>query len=55
MMEELWLNWSHLGVDDASKVNNIIKLVQIEKDLHRDVISETRQKLNIMQSQVDSK
>ncbi|XP_030023185.1 protein regulator of cytokinesis 1 [Manduca sexta] len=53
MMEELWLNWSHLGVDDSTKVNNITKLVQIEKELHRDVISETRQKLKIMQAQVD--
>lgn len=54
MMEELWLNWSHLGVDDSTKVNNITKLVQIEKELHRDVISETRQKLKTMQAQVDS-
>ncbi|KAJ8720151.1 hypothetical protein PYW07_012194 [Mythimna separata] len=53
MMEELWLNWSHLGVDDSTKVNNITKLVQIEKELHRDVISETRQKLKTMQGQVD--
>ncbi|CAB3255572.1 unnamed protein product [Arctia plantaginis] len=53
MMEELWLNWSHLGVDDTTKVNNITKLVQIEKELHRDVISETRQKLKTMQGQVD--
>ncbi|XP_004928222.1 protein regulator of cytokinesis 1 [Bombyx mori] len=53
MMEELWLNWSHLGVDDSTKINNITKLVQIEKELHRDVISETRQKLKIMQGQVD--
>ncbi|CAH2041512.1 unnamed protein product, partial [Iphiclides podalirius] len=53
MMEELWLNWSHLGVDDSKKINNITKLVQIEKELHREVISETRQKLKIMQSQVD--
>ncbi|KAH9644459.1 hypothetical protein HF086_009843 [Spodoptera exigua] len=53
MMEELWLNWSHLGVDDNTKVNNITKLVQIEKELHRDVISETRQKLKTMQGQVD--
>lgn len=55
MMEELWLNWSHLGVDDRTKFNNITKLVQIEKELHRDVISETRQKLKTMQGQVDSK
>lgn len=54
MMEELWLNWSHLGVDDKTKVDNITTLVQIEKELHRDVISETRQKLKIMQGQVDS-
>ncbi|KAM3962039.1 protein regulator of cytokinesis 1 [Aphomia sociella] len=53
MMEELWLNWSHLGVDDNTKVNNITKLVQIEKELHRDVISETRQKLKNMQAEVD--
>nr|XP_026494639.1 protein regulator of cytokinesis 1-like [Vanessa tameamea] len=53
MMEELWLNWSHLGVDDSTKVSNIIKLKQIEKEFHKDVISETRQKLIIMQSQVD--
>lgn len=55
MMEELWLNWSHLGVDDKTKVDNINTLVQIEKELHRDVISETRQKLKTMQGQVDSK
>lgn len=53
-MEELWLNWSHLGVDDCTKVNNITKLVLIEKELHRDVISETRGKLKTMQAQVDS-
>ncbi|KAG7302185.1 hypothetical protein JYU34_013657 [Plutella xylostella] len=53
MMEELWLNWSHLGVDDSTKVVNITKLVQIEKELHRDVIFETRQKVKIMQAQVD--
>ncbi|XP_052750360.1 protein regulator of cytokinesis 1-like [Galleria mellonella] len=53
MMEELWLNWSHLGVDDSTKANNISKLVQIEKELHRDVISETRQKLKNMQAEVD--
>lgn len=55
MMEELWLNWSHLGVEDFMKVNNINKLVVIETELHRDVISETRQKLKAMQAQVDSK
>lgn len=55
MMEELWVNWSHLGVDDTTKVSNINKLVQIEKELHRDVIGETRQKLKSMQAQVDSK
>lgn len=54
-MEELWLNWSHLGVDESTKVNNITKLVQIEKELHKDVVSETRQKLITMQGQVDSK
>ncbi|XP_063828858.1 protein regulator of cytokinesis 1-like [Ostrinia nubilalis] len=53
MMEELWLNWSHLGVEDSTKVNNINKLVTIETELHRDVISETRQKLKTMQAQVD--
>ncbi|XP_053608737.1 protein regulator of cytokinesis 1-like [Plodia interpunctella] len=53
MMQELWLNWAHLGVDDNTKFNNIEKLVQIEKELHRDVISETRQKLSKMQAQVD--
>ncbi|CAG9583143.1 unnamed protein product [Danaus chrysippus] len=53
MMEELWLNWSHLGVDYKTKVSNINKLVFIEKELHRDVISETRQKLKNLQSQVD--
>ncbi|KAL0828899.1 hypothetical protein ABMA28_003802 [Loxostege sticticalis] len=53
MMEELWLNWSHLGVEDFMKVNNINKLVVIETELHRDVISETRQKLKAMQAQVD--
>ncbi|XP_049874846.1 protein regulator of cytokinesis 1-like [Pectinophora gossypiella] len=53
MMEELWLNWSHLGVDNDTKIHNIMKLVLIEKELHRDVISETRQKLKTMQDQVD--
>lgn len=55
MMEELWRNWSHLGVDHSTKVNYITKLVLIEKDLHRDVISETRQKVKNLQAQVDSK
>lgn len=54
-MEELWLNWSHLGVSDSNKRDNIIKLVKIEKDLHREVIYETRQKLKVLQDEVDSK
>ncbi|CAH0400026.1 unnamed protein product [Chilo suppressalis] len=53
MMEELWLNWSHLGVEDSTKITNITKLVQIEKELHRDVILETRQKLIKIQKEVD--
>ncbi|KPI92615.1 PREDICTED: protein regulator of cytokinesis 1-like [Papilio xuthus] len=53
MMEELWTNWSHLGVDNAIKISNITKLVQIEKDLHREVILETQQKFKTMQSQID--
>ncbi|XP_013196706.1 protein regulator of cytokinesis 1 [Amyelois transitella] len=53
MMQELWLKWSHLGVDDGTKFNNIAKLVQIEKELHRDVISETRQKVLKMEAQVE--
>ncbi|XP_059061981.1 protein regulator of cytokinesis 1-like [Achroia grisella] len=53
MMKELWLNWSHLGVDDDTKSEYIAKLVQIEKDLHRDVILETRQELKNMQGEVD--
>ncbi|KAJ0176179.1 hypothetical protein K1T71_008353 [Dendrolimus kikuchii] len=53
MMEELWLNWSHLGVSDSNKRENIIKLVKIEKDLHREVIYETRQKLKVLQDEVD--
>lgn len=55
MMEELWTNWSHLGVENAIKISNITKLVQIEKDLHREVILETQQKFKTMQSQIDSK
>lgn len=54
MMEELWLSWSHLGVDDSTKMTNITKLVHIEKEHHHDVISETRQKLKVMQAQIDS-
>lgn len=55
MMEELWVNWSDLGVEENTKINNILKLVQIEKDLHRDVIAETRQLVTNMQGQRDSK
>lgn len=54
MMEELWLNWTHLGVDEATMSANIKKLVQIEKELHQDVVFETRQKLRNMQAEVDS-
>ncbi|CAG4961871.1 unnamed protein product [Colias eurytheme] len=53
LMEELWLSWSHLGVDEKAKISNITRLVQIEKELHREVISETGQKLSALQSQVD--
>lgn len=54
MMEELWLNWTHLGVDESTMSANIKKLVQIEKELHHDVVFETRQKLKNMQTEVDS-
>lgn len=53
MMEELWSNWSQLGVEDPVKVNNITKLVQIEKELHKDVLSETRQRLKTMEDEVN--
>ncbi|XP_061718319.1 protein regulator of cytokinesis 1-like isoform X2 [Cydia pomonella] len=53
LMQELWLNWSHVGVEYDVKVNNIYKLVQIEKDLHSDVLDETKQKLKTMQQQVE--
>ncbi|GBP31766.1 Protein regulator of cytokinesis 1 [Eumeta japonica] len=53
LMEELWLNWSHLGVGNDVKITNIRKLIAIEKEFHRDVLSETRQKLKNMQAQVD--
>ncbi|KAJ2951782.1 hypothetical protein O0L34_g13947 [Tuta absoluta] len=52
MMEQLWLNWSHLGVDHDTKIHNTMKLVLIEKELHRDVISETGHKLKVMEEQV---
>ncbi|KAI8432142.1 hypothetical protein MSG28_004620 [Choristoneura fumiferana] len=52
LMQQLWLNWSHVGVEYDVKVNNIQKLVQIEKDLHSDVLDETKQKLKVMQHQV---
>lgn len=53
-MDELWVNWSHVGVDDQTKTNNITKLVDIEKEFHRDVISETHHKLNVMKKAVES-
>lgn len=53
MMEELWRNWSHLGVDHNTKINYITRLVLIEKDLHKEVISETRYKIKTMQAQVE--
>ncbi|XP_063385266.1 protein regulator of cytokinesis 1-like [Cydia fagiglandana] len=53
LMQQLWLNWSHVGVEYDVKVNNIYKLVQIEKDLHSDVLDETKQKLKTMQQQVE--
>ncbi|KAI5646328.1 microtubule associated protein (MAP65/ASE1 family) domain-containing protein [Phthorimaea operculella] len=52
MMEKLWLNWSDLGVDHDTKIHNTMKLVLIEKELHRDVIAETEHKLKVMQEQV---
>lgn len=52
-MQQLWLNWSHVGVEYDVKVNNIQKLVQIEKDLHSYVLDETKQKLKLMQHQVE--
>ncbi|XP_063538851.1 protein regulator of cytokinesis 1-like isoform X2 [Cydia strobilella] len=53
LMQQLWLNWSHVGVEYDVKVSNIYKLVQIEKDLHSDVLYETEQKLKTMQQQVE--
>ncbi|XP_063546919.1 protein regulator of cytokinesis 1-like [Cydia strobilella] len=53
LMEQLWLIWSHVGVEYDVKVSNIYKLVQIEKDLHRDVLYETKQKLKTMEQQVE--
>ncbi|XP_048006408.1 protein regulator of cytokinesis 1-like [Leguminivora glycinivorella] len=53
LMQQLWLNWSHVGVEYDVKVNNIYKLVQIELDLHSDVLDETKQQLKTMQQQVE--
>ncbi|VVD05062.1 unnamed protein product [Leptidea sinapis] len=53
MMEELWLIWSHMGVDESSKYTNISKLVQIHKDFHLEVISETREKMKALEAQVE--
>ncbi|XP_026330687.1 protein regulator of cytokinesis 1-like [Hyposmocoma kahamanoa] len=52
MMEELWQSWSHLGVDDQTKISYITELVPIEKEFHRDVISETRQKIKAMEETI---
>lgn len=54
MMEELWQSWSHLGVDDQTKISYITELVPIEKEFHRDVISETRQKIKAMEETISS-
>ncbi|XP_052742117.1 protein regulator of cytokinesis 1 [Bicyclus anynana] len=52
LMEELWSNWSHLGVDEETKIVHITKLVNIEKDFHKDVISETCYKLQQMEQKI---
>lgn len=54
MMEVLWQSWTHLGVDKETKISRIRELVHIEKEFHRDVISETRQKIKIMEETINS-
>ncbi|XP_039756961.1 protein regulator of cytokinesis 1-like [Pararge aegeria] len=52
LMEELWSNWSHLGVDEKTKIVHITTLVDIEKDFHKEVISETAYKLKQMEQKI---
>lgn len=54
MMEELWQSWSHLGVNTQTKLNYLKEILHIEKELHRDVLSETRQKLKVMEETINS-
>ncbi|CAK1543043.1 unnamed protein product [Leptosia nina] len=54
LMNELWVNWSHLGVDDKTKISHISKLHEIEKDFHNEVMAETRLKMKRLQEQIEN-
>ncbi|KAL4711111.1 hypothetical protein ACJJTC_009482 [Scirpophaga incertulas] len=53
LMKELWVTWSHIGIDENGKYNNIRQLVQIENEFHREVMSESIEKFKLMQQQID--
>ncbi|KAL4704117.1 hypothetical protein ACJJTC_001044 [Scirpophaga incertulas] len=53
LMKDLWVTWSHLGIDDDGKYNNLMKLVEIEKDFHCEVMSETVEKFRFLKQQAD--
>lgn len=55
LMRKLWENWSHLGVDEKTKLANIIKLHQIEQDFHNEVMTETTLKMKRLQEEIESK
>lgn len=54
LMSELWVNWTHLGVDMNTKISNINKFIQIEKDFHNEVMTETRLKMSKLQEIIES-
>ncbi|KAL4708669.1 hypothetical protein ACJJTC_008195 [Scirpophaga incertulas] len=53
LMKDLWVTWSHLGIDDDGKYNNLVKLVEIEKDFHCEVMSESIERFRFMKQLAD--
>ncbi|XP_061729051.1 protein regulator of cytokinesis 1-like, partial [Cydia pomonella] len=53
LMVELWLNWSHVGIEYEDKVRNINQLVEIEENLHRDLLDETKRQVKTMKKKVE--
>ncbi|XP_034832792.1 protein regulator of cytokinesis 1-like [Maniola hyperantus] len=52
LMNELWSNWSHLGVLEEIKITNMRTLVEFEKNFHKEIIFETENKLKQLEKKI---